>query len=47
MLNNLLSNLSPSIMVDASDRAIGGVIQQKHNEIRKRIAFFSRKLDKT
>ena len=34
-------------MIDASDKAIGGVLQQQHDGISKSIAFFSRKLDKT
>ncbi|XP_063965226.1 uncharacterized protein LOC135156591 [Lytechinus pictus] len=33
-----------SLMVDASDRAIGGVIQQLHDNAWEPIAFFSRKL---
>ena len=47
MLNYPNPNLPISIMVDASDTAIGGVLQQKHDEIWKPIAFFSRKLAKT
>jgi len=47
MLNYPFPNLPTSIMVDASDKAIGGVLQQKHDDVWKPIAFFSRKLDKT
>ena len=47
MLNYPVSNLPTSIMVDASDKAVGGVLQQQHDGIWKPIAFFSRKLDKT
>ena len=47
MLNYPDPNLPTSIMVDASDTAIGGVLQQKQYNEWKPIAFFSRKLDKT
>ena len=41
------SNLPTQIVVDASDIAIGAVLQQKHEEVWRPIAFFSRKLDAT
>ena len=40
ILNYPNPNPPTSIMVDASDTANGGVLQQKHNEIWKLIAFF-------
>ena len=41
------SNLPTQIVVDASDIAIGAVLQQKYEEVWRPIAFFSRKLDAT
>ena len=40
-------NLPTSIHVDASDKAIGAVLQQQHSSTQKPIAYFSRKLDAT
>ena len=47
LLAYLESNLHTSLHVDASDKAIGAVLQQLHDDIWKPIAFFSRKLDTT
>ena len=41
------SNLPMQIVVDASNIVDGAVLQQKHEEVWKSIAFFSRKLDAT
>ena len=41
------ANLPTQIVVDASDMSLGSVLQQKHGEVWKPIAFYSRKLDKT
>ena len=38
------ANFPLSVMVDASDRAVGGVVQQLHNDEWEPLAFFSRKL---
>ena len=42
-----IPDLQTSLHVDASDKAIGAVLQQLHDDIWKPIAFFSRKLDAT
>ena len=41
------SNLPMQIVVNVSNIAIGAVLQQKHEEVWKPIAFFSTKLDAT
>jgi cleavage and polyadenylation specificity factor subunit 1 len=47
LINHVNSKAKLSIAVDASNTAVGGVLQQEHNGILEPLAFFSKKLTQT